>query len=116
NGAAFAIFHNQGQACIAGSRLVLHESIADEFIDQFLKLAGSIKIGNPLDPATELGPLTSAQHRDRVLSYVEVARGQGAEILLGGKPPADPTLANGYYVEPTVVRAQPNDRVAQEEV
>jgi betaine-aldehyde dehydrogenase len=116
NGAAFAIFHNQGQACIAGSRLVLHEGIADEFLDRFLQLAASIKIGNPLDPATELGPLTSEQHRDRVLSYVEVARGQGAKILLGGKPPADPALRQGYYVEPTVVRAQPDDRVAQEEV
>jgi betaine-aldehyde dehydrogenase len=116
NGSAFAIFHNQGQACIAGSRLVLHERIADAFLERFLKLARSIRIGNPLDSATELGPLTSAQHRDRVLSYVEVAREQGAEILLGGKPPADPALAHGYYVEPTVVRAKPTDRVAQEEV
>ena len=56
---AFAIFHNQGQACIAGSRLMLHERIADEFLDGFIKLAKSIKLGNPLDPTTEMGPLTS---------------------------------------------------------
>ena len=66
NGSAFAIFHNQGQACIAGSRLILHEAIADEFLDRFLALARSIRLGNPLDRATEMGPLTSPMHRDRV--------------------------------------------------
>jgi betaine-aldehyde dehydrogenase len=116
NGSAFAIFHNQGQACIAGSRLILHESIADEFLERFVALARSIKIGNPLDPTTELGPLTSAPHRDRVLSYVRVAKEQGGEFLSGGKPPADEALVNGYYVEPTIVRVKPTDRVAQEEV
>jgi len=116
NGAAFAIFHNQGQACIAGSRLVLHKSIAEEFMERFTQLAASIKIGDPLDPTTELGPLTSLQHRDRVLSYVDVARSEGGRVLLGGKVPADPALAKGCYVEPTVVQAKPTDRVNQEEV
>jgi aldehyde dehydrogenase (NAD+)/betaine-aldehyde dehydrogenase len=116
NGSAFAIFHNQGQACIAGSRLLLHESIADKFLDRFLKLAASIKLGNPLDPQTEMGPLTSLAHRDRVLSYCKVAREEGGEILLGGKVPADAELAKGCYVMPTVVRARPKDRVCQEEV
>lgn len=117
NGAAWAIFHNQGQACIAGSRLVLHERIADEFLDRFAALAASIRIGNPLDPETEMGPLTSAQHRDRVLSYVDIARSQGGEVVAGGKAPAAPELARGCYVEPTIVKASSyRDRVAQEEV
>ena len=116
NGSAFAIFHNQGQACIAGSRLILHEKIADAFLEGFLKLARSIRIGNPLDAETEMGPLTSQLHRDRVLSYVKVATEQGGEILLGGKPPERDELARGCYVEPTVVRAKPTDRVSQEEV
>jgi acyl-CoA reductase-like NAD-dependent aldehyde dehydrogenase len=116
NGSAFAIFHNQGQACIAGSRLLLHESIADTFLDRFLKLAASIKLGNPLDPQTEMGPLTSPAHRDRVLSYCKVAREEGGEILLGGKAATDAELAKGCYVMPTVVRARPTDRVCQEEV
>lgn len=115
-GSAFAIFHNQGQACIAGSRLLLQESIADAFLDKFLALAQSIRVGNPLDPNTEMGPLTSTQHRDRVLSYIEVARSQGSRILIGGVPPADPDLQAGCYVLPTVVTASPNDRVCQEEV
>ena len=116
NGSAFGIFHNQGQACIAASRLVLHESIADEFLEQFVALARSIRIGNQLDPSTEMGPLTSLQHRDRVLSYVGVAREQGGEVLLGGKAPTGTQYEQGCYVEPTIVRARPTDRVSQEEV
>jgi acyl-CoA reductase-like NAD-dependent aldehyde dehydrogenase len=116
NGSAFAIFHNQGQACIAGSRLMLHEKIADRFLDHFLKLAASIRLGDPLDPKTEMGPLTSKMHQERVLSFCKVAKEQGGEILLGGKPPAAAELQKGCFVEPTVVRAKLTDRVCQEEV
>ena len=115
-GSAFAIFHNQGQACIAGSRLLLHESIADEFLERFVQLARSIKLGNPLDPATEMGPLTSREHLQRVLSYCEVARDDDGEILCGGRQPDDPALAKGCFVEPTVVRAEHGSRVTLEEV
>src|SRR3954469_5240021 len=117
NGSAWAVFHNQGQACIAGSRLMLHERIADVFLERFATLAKSIRLGNPMDAATEMGPLTSALHRDRVLSYVNVAREQGGEVVAGGKAPTADALAKGCYVEPTIVRARnPQDRVAQEEV
>ena len=115
-GSAFAIFHNQGQACIAGSRLLLHHRIAEEFLDRFLALARSIRLGDPLDPATEMGPLTSPEHRERVLGYVKVAVDEGAEVLTGGRAPDDPALARGCYVEPTVVRARPELRVNREEV
>lgn len=117
NGSAWAIFHNQGQACIAGSRLILHESIADTFLEHFVKLARSIRLGDPLDPKTEMGPLTSAVHRDRVLSYVKIALDEGAEILTGGKPPSDAALEKGFFVEPTVMRVPDfRSRVCQEEV
>ncbi|WP_029001468.1 aldehyde dehydrogenase family protein [Azohydromonas australica] len=117
NGSAWAIFHNQGQACIAGSRLMLHERIADAFLDRFIPLARSVRLGNPLDASTEMGPLTSAQHRDRVLGYVEEARAQGGEVLSGGRPPVDAALSAGCYIEPTIVHARSErDRIAQEEV
>jgi aldehyde dehydrogenase (NAD+)/betaine-aldehyde dehydrogenase len=116
NGSAFAIFHNQGQACIAGSRLILHEKIADEFLDRFVTLAQSIRLGNPLDPTTEMGPLTSPMHRDRVLSYVKIAVDEGGEILTGGAAPDDGALDKGCYVQPTVVRASSDARVCREEV
>jgi betaine-aldehyde dehydrogenase len=96
---------------------VLHERIADAFLEKFVTLARSIRLGNPLDATTEMGPLTSIQHRDRVLSYVEVARHQGGEVISGGRAPADPALSQGCYVEPTIVRARSwRDRIAQEEV
>lgn len=116
NGSAFAVFHNQGQACIAGSRLILHERIADEFLDGFLDLTRSIRLGNPLDPKTEMGPLTSRLHQERVLTYCQITHQEGGEILTGGRPPDDPQLADGCYLLPTVVKAQPRDRVCQEEV
>ncbi|SPL69983.1 aldehyde dehydrogenase family protein [Acinetobacter stercoris] len=116
NGAAWAIFHNQGQACIAGSRLVLHEKIADQFLQKFIALAESIRLGNPLDADTEMGPLTSQAHRDKVLSYAKIAVEQGGKILTGGVAPDDESLKNGFYVLPTVVEAKATDRVAQEEV
>ena len=116
NGSAFAIFHNQGQACIAGSRLLLQEKIADEFLDRFLALTKSIRVGNPFDPQTEMGPLTSPGHRERVLNYIKIAREQGSSVLTGGQAPSDAALQAGCYIEPTVVTAQSTDRVCQEEV
>jgi acyl-CoA reductase-like NAD-dependent aldehyde dehydrogenase len=115
-GAAWAIFHNQGQACIAGSRLILHEKIADEFLGRFVALAKSIRLGDPLDDATEMGPLTSKQQQERVLHFARVARDEGGEILLGGKAPDREDLAKGCFVEPTIVRAKMTDTVNQEEV
>lgn len=116
NGSAFAIFHNQGQACIAGSRLLLQEEIAVPFLEGFVKLARSIKLGDPLDPATEMGPLTSQKQQQSVLTYCEVAKQQGADVITGGRKPDAMALSKGFFVEPTIVRAQPKDRVCQEEV
>jgi betaine-aldehyde dehydrogenase len=115
-GSAFAIFHNQGQACIAGSRLLLHEAIASEFLDAFIATARQIRIGHPLDPATQLGPLTSVLHRDRVAGHLKAATDAGGCVLTGGTPPDDPSLAGGYYLRPTVVRADPDSQICQDEV
>ena len=115
-GTAFGIFHNQGQACIAASRLIVHEKIADQFLERFVELARSIRLGDPLDSETEMGPLTSKVHRDRVLNFVQVAKKEGGEILSGGKAPDDASLREGYFIEPTIVRADPGHRVQQEEV
>ena len=115
-GSAFAIFHNQGQACIAGSRLLLHEAIAVEFLDVFIATARRIRIGHPLEKSTQLGPLTSAMHRDRVAGYLKSAADGGATVLAGGAPPDAPDLADGYYLQPTVVRAEPDSQICQDEV
>ncbi|MCI4347116.1 MAG: aldehyde dehydrogenase family protein [Thermoplasmata archaeon] len=116
-GSLFAAFHNQGQACIAGSRILLHETIWDRFMAAFLPRVRALRVGNPLDEATQMGPLTSRDHQLRVLAYVDVATAEGGEILCGGKRPDDPETARGYYVLPTLVRAEnPKMRVCQEEV
>src|SRR6266566_91364 len=116
-GSLFAAFHNQGQACIAGSRILLHESVWDEFLDAFLPRIRSLRIGDPLDEKTQIGPLTSKDHQKRVLEYVDIAKGEGAEILYGGRRPDTPETSRGYYVLPTLVRAEdPAMRICQEEV
>jgi betaine-aldehyde dehydrogenase len=115
-GSAFAIYHNQGQACIAGSRLIVHSDVADEFLDRFVRLSKGVRIGDPKDPATEMGPLTSPGHRDRVLSYLEVAVADGDEIVSGGRVPETFELASGCYLEPTVVATQAGHRIAQQEL
>lgn len=115
-GSAWAVFHNQGQACIAGSRLILHERVADEFIERLAALAGSIRLGNPLDESTEMGPLTSREHQERVLHFLDVARDEGGEVVTGGRAPERGDLAAGCFVEPTIVRARPRDTISRQEV
>lgn len=115
-GSAFAIFHNQGQACIAGSRLIIHENVVDEFLTKFKALAESIKVGDPTDPKTEMGPLTSQMHLERVLQYCEVVKQEGGEFITGGTQPDDEQLRKGCFIKPTIVKAKPSDRVFQEEV
>ncbi len=115
-GSAWAIFHNQGQACIAGSRLILHEDIAEAFLEGFTALARSIRLGDPLSPETEMGPLTSKLHQERVLRFVEVAKREGGEVITGGRAPEREDLAAGCFVEPTIVRARPDDTVSRQEV
>jgi acyl-CoA reductase-like NAD-dependent aldehyde dehydrogenase len=89
--------------------------IATEFIERFVERARQIRIGDPMDPQTELGPLAYAGHLERVLSFVDVARGEGAEILTGGR--RAPGFPRGYYMEPTAVLAKSNaGRVCQDEI
>ena len=116
-GAAFGAFIAAGQTCICGSRIIVHHSIYDEFVERLVAIAASIRMGDPADPATQLGPVISAAARERVLSYVGLAVEEGARIASGGGIPADPNLREGYYVEPTVIRDVDNSmRCAREEI
>lgn len=116
--ALVGIYSNNGQQCLAGSRILLERKIADAFIEKFVARARRIRIGDPTDDRTELGPLASAPHRDRVLGFVDIAKSDGATLLTGGKRPEMPgALAGGYFAEPTAVRAPSNKaRVAREEI
>lgn len=115
DGSLMAILTGNGEQCLAGSRILLQESIADEFIERFVARMRNIAIGDPFDAATELGPLAFARHRDKVLDYARIAEAEGADILCGGRAAVD--FERGYFVEPTAVRVPSNGlRVCQEEV
>ena len=115
DGALTSIYTNNGQQCFAGSRILLHRSIADEFIRRFVARAQAIRVGDPLDPGTEVGPLSNAAHYARVVSFVALAEQEGGRLLCGGKRPEN--LPTGYYLEPTAVLMPSNDnRVCQEEI
>jgi betaine-aldehyde dehydrogenase len=98
-----AVFLHSGQVCSAGARLVVEESIHDQFVDALVDRAERIRIGGPFDEKAETGPLTSAQHRDKVEAYVAAGIAEGAVLRCGGARPDDPELANGYYYLPTVL-------------
>lgn len=115
DGALTSIYTNNGQQCFAGSRILLQRSIADEFIARFVVRARNIRVGDPMDMATEVGPLSNRAHYERVMSFVDIAGQDGAQLLTGGKRPAQ--LQAGYYLEPTAVLVKSNQaRVCQEEI
>lgn len=115
DGALAGIYSNNGQQCLAGSRILVQRSIAERFIEAFVARARLIRIGDPLRRDTQLGPLCFKGHYDRVLSYVEVAKQDGAKLLTGGR--RAPGFDKGYYMEPTAVLASSNAaRVCQEEI
>ena len=114
DGALTGIYSNNGQQCLAGSRILLQRSIAQDFMERFVARSQNIRIGDPMDGATELGPLAYKAHMERVLSYVDIARAEGAQLLTGGQ---QAEAERGFYVEPTAVLAPSNDiRVAREEI
>src|SRR5213082_539008 len=118
NGAMMGIFFNQGQVCCAGSRLFLAEDIKDEFLERFKEKAQKIKVGDPMDATTHMGPQVSEVQLNRIKGYVDIAREEGATVLTGGCPPAlAGDFQKGYFFQPTIFSDVKNQmRVAQEEL
>ena len=117
NGALFAGFIAQGQTCVQGARLFLHEDIHDAFLDRFVSRARRIRVGNPLDPETQMGPQISRSQLEKIHGYVEIGCAEGAKLLLGGRFPEDPALRKGFYYAPTLLSGVRNAmRIAQEEI
>jgi phenylacetaldehyde dehydrogenase len=104
-GAARACFFLQGQNCMAGTRLFVHEKVHDKVVEGVATIARSMKLGPGLDPSSEFGPLISAQQRERVAEFVEAGRKEGADVVCGGGSPARP----GYFFEPTVLSRTNNE-------
>ncbi|GED67003.1 betaine-aldehyde dehydrogenase [Brevibacillus reuszeri] len=115
--ALYAIFANQGEVCSAGSRLILEEASYDRFLDRLVERAQKIVVGNGMDEETEMGPLISESHMNRVLSYVQLGIGEGAKLLCGGNRLMENGLEKGFFIEPTILEATDSSlRIVQEEI
>ena len=111
-----AVFLHSGQVCSAGARLLVEESIHDDFVDELVERAGQIRLGGPFDEKAETGPLTSSAHRDKVEAYVAAGVAEGAVLRCGGARPDDPSLVHGFYYLPTVLdRCSASMSVTQDE-
>lgn len=116
-GAISGIFAASGQTCIAGSRLLVQRSVHDQVVEGVVKLAATARLGNPAEASTQVGPITTEAQRGKVLSYLDIARNEGAETVLGGKAPERDDLRDGWFVEPTIFTGVNNQmRIAREEV
>ncbi len=117
NGAVSGIFAATGQTCIAGSRLLLQESIHDEFVERLVALAKTARMGNPMSMDTQVGPVTTQPQYQKILGYIDIAKNEGAKLLMGGGKATRPECGSGWFVEPTVFAGVNNKmRIAQEEV
>jgi len=117
NGVVGGIFAASGQTCVAGSRLVVHRSIADAFVERIVALAGTARIGDPMDLSTEVGPVTTEAQLDKILGHIADATAAGATCVLGGRRAGDPACGTGWFVEPTIFTGvRPDARLARQEV
>ncbi len=114
----FVLFaFNQGEVCTCPSRALIHESIYDRFMDRALERVKAIKQGNPLDPTTAIGAQASSEQLEKILSYIDIGKQEGAELLIGGeRNNLEGDLAGGYYVKPTVFKGHNKQRIFQEEI
>lgn len=116
-GAAMAAFANSGQICSAGSRLFIEQPIYSDFIKSLSGFASSIRVGNSIDPTTQLGPLASLRQLERVCDYLNIGKNEGARAVSGGNRLAEGDLARGYFVPPTIFSDVKDDmRIATEEI
>jgi aldehyde dehydrogenase (NAD+) len=116
-GAAMAVFANSGQICSAGTRLFVEQKVYDEFVGKVAEFGKNLRVGNGLDPETQIGPLVSQQQLERVTGYLDVGAKEGANALTGGARLTEGPLAKGYFVPPTVfANVNDNMRIAQEEI
>ncbi|WP_454858923.1 aldehyde dehydrogenase family protein [Rhizobium binxianense] len=115
--AAMAVFTNSGQICSAGTRLFVEDKIYDEFIERVAAFTRSLKVGDPLDPETQLGPVVSLEQMDRIVGYMDAGRDQGATVAVGGGRIAESGFENGYFLQPTVFSNVKDDmKIAREEI
>jgi (Z)-2-((N-methylformamido)methylene)-5-hydroxybutyrolactone dehydrogenase len=116
-GVISGIFAATGQTCIAGSRLLVQQSVHDQFLDKLVSFAKTARMGNPMDAGTQIGPVTNKPQLEKILAYIDIAKSEGARAVLGGSRASRPECGSGWFVEPTIFAGVRNSmRIAQEEV
>jgi len=117
DGSLFAFLAHSGQGCESGTRLLLPDALHDEFVSRMVARVKTLKIGDPMDDETDLGPVYSAEQRERILGYIESAKADGATLACGGGVPTGPGFEKGFWVEPTIFTdVTPDMRIAREEI
>ncbi len=115
DGALFGIFINQGEVCSAGSRVLVQQDLFKRFVGRMKEMTPRIRLGNPMDRETKMGPLVSKEHLERVESYIEVGKKEAA-LVTGGQRPSSEDLRDGYFIEPTIFETDNTTRIAREEI
>ncbi len=117
NASFWGIYANKGEVCSAGSRLLVHEKIYDRFVNGLAERARKMRIGNPLDPASEMGAQISKTQFERIMTYIEAGKREGASLLCGGERDTEGEKARGYYIKPAIFAdVKPQMKIAQEEI
>ncbi|MDR4900835.1 aldehyde dehydrogenase family protein [Bacillus mycoides] len=115
--ALFGIYAGSGQVCSAGSRILVEENIYDKFVNSFVERAQQINVGPGDNPESEMGPLVSPEHMEKVLRYIEIGKDEGANVACGGRRIMEDGKGDGFFIEPTVfVNVKPDMRIVQEEI
>jgi acyl-CoA reductase-like NAD-dependent aldehyde dehydrogenase len=117
DGALFAVFFNTGQVCVSGSRLIVQESIADEFVARLTERAKELRVGASLDDGSQLGPLIHEAHAQKVVGFIDTAKAEGAKLIIGGERLTDGAYADGAFVAPTIFdHVRPDMTIFREEI
>lgn len=109
NGVAAGIFPPSGQRCMAGSRLIVHQTLHDELVDRLSAIVGQARLGDPSDPHTHIGPIAHKSHFDCILADIESAKAEGATLAVGGNAVKPDSAPNGWFIEPTIFTGVTSD-------
>jgi aldehyde dehydrogenase (NAD+) len=116
DGIVFGAFGTAGQRCTATSRLIVHEGIYDELLSRLVKRAEVLKLGNPIDPKVDVGPVASADQEKKILEYVQIGKKEGAKLLIGGEKLKGGDYDKGFFIKPAIFEAKRTHRIATEEI
>jgi acyl-CoA reductase-like NAD-dependent aldehyde dehydrogenase len=115
-GVLFGAFGTAGQRCTATSRLILHEAVYDEMMERLISRTKNLKMGDPVDPSTQVGPVCGEAQEEKILNYIQIGKQEGAKLITGGKKLTENPFDKGFFIEPTIFEAAHGMRITREEI